>query len=290
MGTGLGIRLPFILKQPKELLDNFPLSDVSSVFSIRSLYASYNSSVNWRIRETGGNTEQDFNFSAGVMDQAAIEAFVGVNDGRVVDWFNQRDGIAISNATAAEQPKIATAGTYLAEVTYANTTNEALEAPDSTLRVITSDYTIFIVIEVPATVGGGNRAVLGQRFSASPTYAQAAGSTALELDFQGDQYRWTKFVPTQALIFPTLLTTAQHQLITITATSLAVECFLDQVSEVTGTFTAEPDSAQVFRIGAQRVTDTLKGFNVKEFISFTRELTSAEILTVETNIKDFYGI
>lgn len=289
MGTGLGIRFPFVLKQPKELLDNFPLSDVSSAFSIRALYAASTSAKNWRIRETGLNTEKDFFFSGGVIDGTAIEAFVGVNDGRIVEWFNQRDNIAIANTTAAEQPKIATAGSYLGEVTYTNGTNEALEAPDATLTVMDSAYTLFFVIESPVVAGAGFPGILGQQFGVSPGYVQNAGGSAFV--YSGTKYVYAQVVPSVILTYTNNYPTAQDILITITFDTLkAVECFMDQVSEITGTFAAHPPTGSVFRIGAQRVANTIAAFNIKEFISFTRELTSAEILTIETDIKAFYGI
>lgn len=289
MAIGLGIRIPFILQQPNQLLDNFPLSDVSSAFSIRSLYAASTSAKNWRIRETGGNTEQDFSFSGGVMDQAAIESFVGVNDGRIVEWFNQRDNIAIANSTASEQPKIASGGSYLGEVTYTVGTNEALEAPDATLTVMDSEYTLFMVLEVPVVPGAGLFGIMGQQFGPSPTYTQNAGGSAFVHNVA--KFTYAQVAPTVLLNFTNNYPVAQDMLITITFDTLkAVECFMDQVSEVTGTFAAHPPTGSVFRIGAQRLTNTVKDFNIKEFISFTRELTPAEILEVETDIKAFYGI
>lgn len=59
------------------------------------------------VRETGGDTEEIF----GPESQAAIEAFVGANDGRIATVYNQGSEAADAlQATADNQPFIATVG------------------------------------------------------------------------------------------------------------------------------------------------------------------------------------
>jgi hypothetical protein len=80
-------------------------------YSLRQLRTAYAGSA-IRVREAGGGTEADIGFDVdGNFDTAALETHCGANNGYVVTWYDQSgNGIDATNATAAAQPLICTAG------------------------------------------------------------------------------------------------------------------------------------------------------------------------------------
>lgn len=91
-----------------KLLDQY--ADGYAAYSLRLLDCDYVGDA-IRVRESGGNTEQDFGFTAsGDLDTSAIKIFVGANDGFVVTWFDQIGSKNMSQATSTAQPAIILAG------------------------------------------------------------------------------------------------------------------------------------------------------------------------------------
>jgi hypothetical protein len=84
--------------------------------SLRKLDCSYSGSC-IRVRRSSDNAEQDIGFSGNVLDQAAMEAFVGTggsDDGFVVAWYDQSgNGNSAFQATSTKQPKIMDNGVTL---------------------------------------------------------------------------------------------------------------------------------------------------------------------------------
>lgn len=91
------------------LLDSYP--NAAAAYSLRLLRSSYAGSA-VRVRESGGDTEANIGFTAaGDLDEAALLAHCGANDGFVVTWFDQSgNGNNATQGTAAAQPKIVAAG------------------------------------------------------------------------------------------------------------------------------------------------------------------------------------
>lgn len=78
--------------------------------STRRLRAAYTGPC-LRVRRSSDNTEQDINFSGGVLDTAALSSFCGAGDGFVVTWYDQSgNGTNPTQATAANQPRIMNTG------------------------------------------------------------------------------------------------------------------------------------------------------------------------------------
>lgn len=85
------------------LLDDIA-ADLGAVYSLRKLVTAYAGNC-VRIRESGGDTEQDFGFVNDVVDTAGIATFIGGNSGFIVTWFDQSgNGLDVTQATAANQP------------------------------------------------------------------------------------------------------------------------------------------------------------------------------------------
>jgi hypothetical protein len=91
------------------LLDNFPGANI--LLSTRRLNRKYSGNC-IRVRRSSDNTEQDIPFTqAGDLNQTSLLAFVGANNGFVVTWYDQSgNGLNVTQATAASQPRIVNAG------------------------------------------------------------------------------------------------------------------------------------------------------------------------------------
>ena len=82
-----------------------------AAFSLRRLRAAYTGPA-LRVRRASDNTTLDVGFTgAGVLNTAALLTFTGTSNGHVVTWYDQTgNGNNITNATAANQPLVASAG------------------------------------------------------------------------------------------------------------------------------------------------------------------------------------
>lgn len=96
------------------LLDESGLSGATGAFSVsRLLRAAYAGSC-LRVRRSSDNAEQDIGFAGNSMDASALTTFVGAGDGFVVTWYDQSGNARdLSNATAADQPKVVSSGALI---------------------------------------------------------------------------------------------------------------------------------------------------------------------------------
>ena len=82
----------------------------TGAWSTRKLRAAYAGSA-LRVRRSSDSTEQDIGFSGNELDTAALLTFCGAGNGFVVTWYDQSGNSRnVTNATAAQQPKIVSAG------------------------------------------------------------------------------------------------------------------------------------------------------------------------------------
>jgi hypothetical protein len=95
-------------------LDTMP-NAATVAFSLRKLRNAYNGPC-IRVLRTSDNTFDDFGFSNGWLDTAAILSFVGASDGRVIRWYGQDlAGIDAIQNTAGSRPFIVQGGTLVEE-------------------------------------------------------------------------------------------------------------------------------------------------------------------------------
>lgn len=96
------------------LLDTY--SGASAAYSLRRLSSTYTGAL-IRVRRSSDNTEQDISYdSNNVLDETALLAFVGANDGFVTTWYDQSGNTRnATNTTANKQPKIVSAGSVLTQ-------------------------------------------------------------------------------------------------------------------------------------------------------------------------------
>ena len=93
------------------VLDNITnAANVTGVWSLRKLKSAYAGNC-LRIRRSSDNTEQDFGFSADVVDAAGIASFVGGGAGYAVTWYDQGgNGFDATQSTAGSQPLFVASG------------------------------------------------------------------------------------------------------------------------------------------------------------------------------------
>lgn len=93
-----------------------PLPDVALAFW--KLFPNSYSGPCLNIQRMSDNATQDIGFDAnGVVDTAAIAAFCGASDGRLVSWYNQMDGsVGLNAPSAGTRPRIYVGSTGLMEV------------------------------------------------------------------------------------------------------------------------------------------------------------------------------
>lgn len=93
------------------LLDNITnAANITGVWSLRKLKSAYAGNC-IRIRRSSDNTEQNFGFSADVVDTAGIASFVGGGSGYVVTWYDQSgNALDVTQSTAANQPLFVASG------------------------------------------------------------------------------------------------------------------------------------------------------------------------------------
>jgi PKD repeat protein len=95
------------------LINAFPT--VTTGYSFRLLNTSYAGSC-IRVRRSSDNAESNIVFLSGVLDVAALLAFVGVGDGFVTTWYDQSgNGNNAVQATSANQPQIVRGGTIITD-------------------------------------------------------------------------------------------------------------------------------------------------------------------------------
>ena len=84
----------------------------AAAYSVRKLSSSYGGYA-FNVRRSSDNTTQDIGFTAGGdLNQAALLSFIGTGSGYITKWYDQSGaGVDVTQATTANQPRIAAAGT-----------------------------------------------------------------------------------------------------------------------------------------------------------------------------------
>lgn len=92
------------------------------VLSIRKKYSTATNAI--RVRRSSDNAEQDIGFTGDALDTTSLATFVGANSGFVVTIYDQAgNGEDATNATAAQQPMIVNAGSYLGYILWDGTSD-----------------------------------------------------------------------------------------------------------------------------------------------------------------------
>lgn len=107
--TGGGVQGPIVVVPVGGLLlDLYP--GAAAAYSLRQLSASFTGPV-VRVRRSSDNTESDIGLVDGMLNEAALLAFVGTGDAFVTTWYDQSGNARnATQATAANQPRIVLGG------------------------------------------------------------------------------------------------------------------------------------------------------------------------------------
>lgn len=149
LGRQVGTPIPFALP-----LDTYSGAAVA-YSAARRLATAYTGSL-IRVRRSSDNAEQDIGYDANnLLDQAALTAFVGANNGLVVTIYDQSGNAKnATQATAVNQPRIVNAGTIDlvngVPAILGDGTNDTLL--NSTLS-LTNPTSIFTVVDKVGTSG-----------------------------------------------------------------------------------------------------------------------------------------
>lgn len=135
---GLGLSIPQVAVRGGGSAPALPLDTVTSAvlaFSIkRKLSTAYTGKL-IRVRESGGDTEDDFGADAnGDLDTAALESFCGANNGFITKVYEQSghaSAVDYTQTTAANQPQIVASGAVITKD--GNVAMQAIDSLDSVL-------------------------------------------------------------------------------------------------------------------------------------------------------------
>lgn len=147
---------------------------IGSGYSVRKLRTAYAGNC-LRVRRSSDNTEQDIGFSGNDLDTTSLLSFVGAGSGFVVTWYDQSgNGINVTMATTANQPRIVNAGSLDTENSKATLvfdgSNDALASAYSSTAVYTNRTMTCSVVERSQRTSSGNEAFIATRRSGQRDY------------------------------------------------------------------------------------------------------------------------
>lgn len=292
LGHGLDTSFNVPLLGNNFLLDTF--SGAAAAYSLRKLSASTTNVV--RVRRSSDDAEADF--TATEVTDGTLTTWTGANDGHVVTWYDQSEntGRDATQATAAAQPKIVSAGTLILKngkpsIEF-DASDDFLIGP-STLINISNAWTIISVANENA-LGGNNGAY---NISTNATYGitkfhnSGAGYTPFTIVV--NNVSTSKFRPTGSISRST-----NQQLVFDLFDGVSATSFGSYAFAINGNLSAAVDAGNVsslnsneFRIGRAGGTFTGDHFdgNYQELIIYQAD-KSDNRAAIETAINSHYNI
>lgn len=127
-----------------------------AAYSLRKLRAGYTGAA-IQVRRSSDSSLADIGFSsAGVLDTAALAAFVGAGDGFVRTWYDQStNGYHLTNTTAAQQPRIVISGTRQPAVRFSAAASNHLQNTAATGIAATSSWYLLLGLTSKAAPATG---------------------------------------------------------------------------------------------------------------------------------------
>ncbi len=270
----------------------------------RRLRTNYTGAL-FRVRRSSDNAEQDIGFDAGtgLVDSAALATFVGVDDAFMVTWYDQStSAINMTNATAASQPKIASAGAVVTLGTnsivaaeFDSTANRAVVGAATLDMTTTNSTAVFVAGRKSSDAGfailltrgnatAGNSGAF--RIEAPPSAATTLGFRPIGGSAPGTVTlasitAGTAFVAAAAVLVRAIGSQSQRMLrrgATSTTVSSSVSL---QAADL---------SNRTLQVG--RATDGFSGFNGEcgEVIVFNTSARASVSSSIDSNLKTFWGI
>ena len=265
------------------LLDTY--SGASAAYSAaRRLATAYTGSL-IRVRRSSDNAEQDIGYDgSNVLDEAALTAFVGANNGFVTTWYDQSGNANNAvQSTAANQPQIVSSGVVntqagLSSGRPALTFDGTNDFFDLTTLITTTNYTAFVAQKRP-----------GNSFS-SQWITQKTGGTgtrpyaAVYYSGTGNHYMTTYNSTTQVIAANQTL-----NYILLTSRWGSTQNIYINNSALTASTGTDGNSGTGFDVIGRRGPSEFAGVNNTEIILYSSDKLS-DLTGISDNINTFYSI
>lgn len=269
-----------------------PLLDIYTAavgYSLRRLRTAYSASA-IRVRRSSDNAEQDIGFVGTVLDTSSLLSFCGADNGFVTTWYDQVGSNNAVQATAADQPQIVSSGSLI--VTERNL--PALQFIDVTTASITQ-FLSFDPWHTAAQAYVGTFAVYSLTANGSIPYM--IGSNPNDTGFASLHSGTTRQVRTGTgrtvgtFANGSALNTNQTYVRHDTADRSRIKAFLDISSSATvdaADTNANFTLPTKYFIGNTQATSVQQSIKINEFIGFTSDQTSNQLL-IRTNQKSYWN-
>jgi hypothetical protein len=281
MSTGIGIGIAGDAFQTRAglasggggasfLLDLYG-AGIAAAYSVRKLSSSYTGAA-IRVRESSGNTESDIGFDAdGNLDEAALTAHVGGNDGFIVSWYDQSgNGRDATQTVSTRQMRVVSSGTIDKLGTRVAPNSIAVRTfytPSSVISVTPPQTSVAVI---KSSLTGGTNHFIGETLSG--TYRFSGHTDFLQLN-GGSSISGTGI--SQA-----------HMVAVGLANSASSEIRANGSQVATGNTSGNAYSInEVFGVNA---TSNFEG-NMQEILIYTADKTS-DFSNIETDINTYYSI
>lgn len=267
------------------LLDDYP---AFAAYSLRKLKTGATNCI--RVRRASDSSEQDIGFVADVVDVTSLASFCSGTTGYVVTWYDQSGGARdLTNATAAEQPRI-----YASGAMDTVSGNYALKFTATNVLDYSGGFTCMGTGQAASLFTVASGAAAESIYAIVDTEAGPTGRRMVQyIDTRTTPYRNWLIVNTTPTTYTTDLsasnTATGNRLVTaIKDTSYYMQSFDNGATGGTNTYTGTYVN-DVFRIGAQHAKVTpLTGY-MQEVIVYASDETANRDL-IETDIMTYYSL
>jgi hypothetical protein len=274
------------------------VAGAAQAYSLRKVADSSYTGKAVNVRRSSDSTTTDIGFVSGALDTAALLAFAGSGDAFVATWYDQSgNGRDITQATAAAQPKIVSAG---ALVTSGGKPAATFDGVDDCL--VNSTPVLFAAgsataLQVLSAAGSTTQArVWSESVSSSSSgqygLLQPDGATSAT---QGFAYPLMSgvFAYNTAGMSPTrpFYAAAIHQGAAVD-TGSAMSSWIDGVADLSGFAYSRPTSVKDrFTLGGVTRSGSLapRAMTFSELVTFSRALSDADRQAAAASQKAFYG-
>jgi hypothetical protein len=266
------------------LLDLYP---ATAAYSLRKLRTAYSGDC-IRVRRSSDNTEQDIGFSGGELDTASLLSFVGANNGFVVTWYDQQGVNNLTQGSSTSQPQIVSSGSLITRggkvAVKFDGSNDRLLRSIASAVLNTTNVSHFSVSNNDVSLGVG--VIMSQSvvsFSSIRIFNDRRTTNKINLVISNNT----------GTVFRSDMSTFrnsvdQRLLSSFIDGSNNMSGFDNGATGTTNTYTGTITSDGL-QMGAQETGASWLNGTVQEFIGFNTDETANRV-SIETNINDYYGI
>jgi len=254
------------------LLDLYP--NATAAYSVRKLRSAYSGAA-IRVRRSSDNAEQDIGFTGtGNLDETALTAFVGANDGFVVTWYDQSGNANnATQSTAANQPQIVSSGSVL--------------TINSKPRIDFDGSNDSLLITQFTCAASSYNSFVGQRTSAGKILMGLAGNQ-YNFSLWADNNYYLQANTSGYQTSTTTDTSTSHLLLTGLRESGGTQRIYKNGNQITSTFNAFALNQDINAIGLYP-SSNFSNCRLQEIVFYNSEQSSNRS-GIELNINTYYGI